>query len=314
MPNGNISLDDTIRKYLDEIDKIPDAEKTDEDKEASKILAARPDPKVGWREKVARSWPGQRMTELSNVVLGGIKAFLPLKFSEGGLKPTGVGVPQILELDLNLGDALAGVFDYVQHYESGNDAENKRAWEHLKAKSPDLIGMLNNFRTALGTPAMAKLLTGKDSKEEWEVTKKAWQNAPIEQLLEVLPAIKVFAKANKLQKTVEIIERIEKIEGAGGELVGASLKGAASRLARDPDLYDPDVISEYGESPTGETLETVKPVSQLTDEIGAGVERTPMGAMTKSEFAGHVEETARNIEQGGKIEQRFVDTEQAIKK
>ena len=72
-------LDKSTQKYFDE---IPDEEMTDEDKEASKVLAPRPDPKIGWREKVARSWPGQRMTELSNLVLGGIKAFLPIKFEE----------------------------------------------------------------------------------------------------------------------------------------------------------------------------------------------------------------------------------------
>ena len=115
-----------------------------------------------------------------------------------------------------------------------------------------------------------------------------------------------------MKKTIEIIEKIEKIEGAGGELIGASFKEAASRFARDPDLYDPDVISEYGESPTGETLKTEKKATELAGEIGAGVDKTPMGALTTSEFAGHVEETGRNIEQGGKIEQRFVDTATAI--
>ena len=302
-------LDKSTQKYFDE---IPDEEMTDEDKEASKVLAARPDPKIGWREKVARSWPGQRMTELSNLVLGGIKAFLPIKFEEDGVKPTGVGAPPILEADMDLGRALGDVFDYVNHYEPGNEAENRKSWEHLKTRNPTLIGMLDNFRTALGTPAMAKLLTGKDSSKEWEKTKKAWQDAPIEQVLEVLPAIKRIAIVNDMKKTIEIIEKIEKIEGAGGELIGASFKEAASRFARDPDLYDPDVISEYGESPTGETLKTEKKATELADEIGAGVDKTPMGALTTSEFAGHVEETGRNIEQGGKIEQRFVDTATAI--
>ena len=276
-----------------------------------------PDEKMGLRDRIADTWVSRFMADMGFAAQDAVKAFLPVEFGEGlkGWQPKGFSAPPIFSaaVDTDLSVFVQDAMNYLNNIDADED-EGAQIWQAMHENNPMLMGMIDAFRTASGSTALSEKVAGGESTEGRDDFAEAWSEHPGEQLLNILPAIKQVARTSKMTKTLKALETFEDYtEGIGGTAAGAGVKFASKRLARDPDLYNPEVTSEYGETSTGEPRTTQKSVAQLADEIGAGADQTPAAALTTSHFAGHVEEVGRNIEKGGKMQGRFDDTAAAIK-
>ena len=79
-------------------------------------------------------------------------------------------------------------------------------------------------------------------------------------------------------------------------------KGVEKVIAPNTKAYNPTVSSKYGETGTKQPMATEKPVADLAEEYGAGVDETPAGVLSDARVAR--EQEGAQLRAGGEAESR----------